>query len=1463
MYRKLGLALIALMILFNSIAIQGARAAPTPDEAKWVVSSKITGYHNALENNYKGQYGLYYNLYYLALATRWTDYMWDFGGKNGLEFSEYEKTEYHQRLIQSYKVFNRKFGKTPQKGTTFYFEGLTLTAKSGTKDFKAVVLDSINTKIPAYLEKQLEAINTDIKAAGSEDEKTAIYEKQKDSLRYIYKILDVLLNEKQEIELIAPQGSTPFTTGSPNSKPVMENKDFIVLLEKGREMDSSEVVAIDNTEMPNSAEYVERLAHVLKKSASEASEGDLGASVWKIKDGESGPDGSYQLRDEYIRMFSASAVYRPLVSHVGDAEFIEAMGSLFVKDQVEQALQLYDEIKDYRKPLYVMYDASKWYEAFGFRNKGDGVSSIKTFTAEASPIKLTQFAKIVEDEELSALVMMKGKLQTSATDSNSYFYFSDNPKFTGDTVTSTVTPAAPEPEAVPETPTTTDPADTADPTNPIDPAVPEEETPVTEDVVSTDDYKKGNNIIAAASDKMTSKNWTYAVLESGGESKDNLTHDTAVLTMATLKNVFKNHNYMKDLSNKDDSFLFMNAFGDIVTQDNLVVVPGAVNPLFYQEGKGYNPYTVAFMSGYPALNGQAGKMVLGNEADKGKYTLISGENEPNKTSTFVRIKGENNLASTEPFMTTWVNLKLAEPILGMDNPFERSDLSAKLTGTWNSLKTSFGGTTTDPYKDGLIVVKQDAVIDGTNIMSYDPASDGEYRVAKYIARNAYYSFRTVDGQVSESFNEVLRQDFIFKNVVVEALNGTVYTTAYLKELTETLGNIQEQGYGFMKRIIHGLAQEVLESTGHVDGILGVKDSRQDPIFGWMFQYTDRFFWLIIVVLSMIFLVRYMRNGTTLLYSIISIAVALSVVFLFIKVIPVYMPTVYNIVLNNTNRDLSYNILATKAEKYTETYKNSGIVGEDGKFKMNTASINLYKFDGKSLNQVLDQYKIKPEDISGGNIFVLDENTGLFLEGSSLKLNIDTLLYSNPVTGDYKETEYGSLYQLQADKVYSSVLDYYTPFYQVEQGFVDTLNKLLQMYKIPRHSAQYGGGLTKDSFLVYNYMNSMPFLTPGEYKVDEEDLTMGEEVDKLKALFDNPDTFSNSNDILGLNSLLKNPTPQMQETLWWRTMVQNGLIVDENIATEDDILRYNRFLESVNYLTKKFMIDLKPQVGLMSDENLVKIISLYATTIFNQKISEYNNMAYPHYINYQDFRLADVYLSAFTTDYNRFSMSDKNVATYVANNTDALALLVMSGNIILGALITQTIKFLLPVLFLSFGFILFGRFIGNFKLKSVVSGYMKVSGLIFGCLTIFVASFGWIQGWNLTISIWVMFLLYLLIVTALVMIITSVLFNFTEMGNSKIDATFSKIADKLHMSDTMDKLKVMTTRITNKQTTGVVVEQDSRFGLDSGLTQHLDKDVIDLTYLQKEKLIKPKGNNGTKYYFDEDEEIKEEVKQKRN
>jgi hypothetical protein len=1378
--RKLLTCLLAGILAFNIFGGSWVQAAPTAEDARWVLISKLRGYKQALDNDYRGQYGLYLNLYYLALDIRWTEFLYDAAGNHGLEISENERESYRLSLIDDIKAFNLRYKSAPDsiagEEDAFHFEKLELSVQTQASSFTTMVSDALDDRIPVYLEGRLKTILTaydEAEASGIADADVKVIADNKDALRYIYKILEVLTSEDVEMLNVSPTGNVNVTSSVMATSMISADSLYIELLEKGKAIDAEESATIDNVAVIETGEYLERLSFVTKKTLSDLKESDVGTDLWS--NDSVNPDSGFELRDTYLRMVAAGAVYQPFVSFIGDREYLEAMSGLFKEEDRQKALHLFDQIKDYRKPLYVVPgDSVNKY----FKTPEDGVDkALEDYAGTARVATLENFLDLLKSGSLFGLVMMGGMLSQNKQDANTFAYFNDNPLlYTGSTSTIGGT----------------DPTGGTSPDGGGDESAGIGDTPKVGGV---------NTVLSNAEETTTSTKWTPIVFSSGIGDLFGKYYHRAALTNITLTNYMQGISDLDSLSKDTKNMLFMNAFGDIVTQDNRVVFPGVANPMIYKLNTPYNPYTVTFMKGYPDVAFIGTKMSLKENLDKGKYMLMSPKESATGDSLFIKIKGERNFAIATPQIIGEVNLNLSEPLVGVNSSFTKVNgdnifSEGFLANLWDVVEYYVGsGGLSANYKGLDLVQKEDTLMmDRYNVFNYEPGQDEDFIVARYIALNMYKSMVSAEG--SDTGTSRVDHDFVFKNILFEGLSGTVYTSAYYKTMTQNYDSLMNDSFTNAEKIITDWGRQVVETFGDTDGVLGVKNSYNDPIFGKMLEWTSVYFWYIALVLVIVFVLMYLRNRATILYTVMMSGAALLVMFVFLRVIPVYLPMGYNFLLNNINLPLSYDILISKSEKYDKTYKNSNVLTPDGKFSINTTSIDLYRFTDEELDTALDQYGISRDEISGGNIYIVDSDNGIYLEGNSLKANIDVLFYTNPVVGAYEDSPAGTIYQLTASKQYSSVIDYYMPYYLIQDGLVDSMNRLLQAFIIPKQTIQYVNGMSKDGFLYYHYTNSPPFLTPADYE-QSDTMLMPEQVDKLYYLFDNPDTQTNSYDFLNLDRLLSNPTPEMADSLWYRSMMQNKkLPVDEGGET-----RYWDMISSVNLLTKKFMLELQAEVGLISDENLIKVTSLYATTIFNQKISSWGNQVYPLGLNYQEYKYSDVMLSSVTRDFRRFLAADMDVSSYVVDQRGVLGGLLLIANMVLGRTISEITKIGLPVMYILFILLFAIRFVIGTKISTVVKGYLKISVLLFISLTIFVASLGLLRVGNLMWVLIAMFFIYVLIFYVLFTIITSLLFNLTEMGNSSLNEWGEKwarrasmLTDKAHLTSSLSQLRASTVNL---------------------------------------------------------------------
>src|SRR5690606_33963976 len=294
----------------------------------------------------------------------------------------------------------------------------------------------------------------------------------------------------------------------------------------------------------------------------------------------------------------------------------------------------------------------------------------------------------------------------------------------------------------------------------------------------------------------------------------------------------------------------------------------------------------------------------------------------------------------------------------------------------------------------------------------------------------------------------------------------------------------------------------------------------------------------------------------------------------------------------------------------------------------------------------------------------------------------------------------------------------------------------------------------------------PFLDPNNYDNPEHKFTV-EQITALEHYFDNSSDLTNSYDFLNFNRILSNPSPQMESTLWYKTMKRNGLFEDEDA--------YWDVIESVNLLTKKFMISLGNEVYLMSDENLIKVISLYASNLFNQKISEFNYMVYPRGLNYQDFFLEDIYLSILTNSIDKYVSEDIKVSTVAMTETKFLGSMLLGIDLWLAFALKWTTDGLLVFSFVSFSLILLFRYITNRKVIGLLRGASIVSVSLFLIATVFYMSFGIANNLRPFNALVTLTVIHLVCLYFMFIIITAILTNITEFGDGRFKASLDKFS----------------------------------------------------------------------------------------
>lgn len=848
------------------------------------------------------------------------------------------------------------------------------------------------------------------------------------------------------------------------------------------------------------------------------------------------------------------------------------------------------------------------------------------------------------------------------------------------------------------------------------------------------------------------------------------------MTTVILNNIIRSVTDLESIKDRETRFVYINSFGDIVLDDNLVILPGIANPLLYSKESQYNPYTVAFMNSYPTfLNGTGTKFELLSVQDVGKYVLLADCAGSDKKYFYP----ENVINGVYAYKTTSVhNLSQARYLcrnLSLDFQYGSSESDIVYPFIYKNYLYTFDN---DLTKEGVMPFSllNRVIINEKSTFPYNLQDDVNFALAKVIALVSYNKLTQND----DNSYKILNDNYILHNILITGVEGTNSPVAYQKNAVLQYDSFVKNSDNRFKTLLHSTSKNLVDSLSKIDGVIGLKNPLNINFIGDGIRFLQDNILFVFVLIVIMITFSFVRNTRDLFKSVIAGGFSIFVTYLFVCVVPTFSTYIFNSVSNNITSNLSYRILISKAELFDE---DNFSLREDGSFDMKTESITLYRYTLKNINNVCDSLNIDRKDITGGNKYVINENAGMFIENDSLKMNTDVLLNTLKIKGEYSLKDNSFDYTLKSYKTSSNNLDYYTPYYQIVDNFIDKLNTLSSVYNLPKRTTTYKNGKQKESFLVYSYLNSPVFLTPGDYKpklnvefensngVPQSELNQFYAQEKsYQSILD--EAFGKNDDWLGVSNFLWDINDKYKNTVWANTLRINNYYNEDWTPNKE---KMPELIHYINYQTRKFVVDMDDLINQMPDDNLIKIICMRALIALNQKASEYSNMLYPLFLNYEEVTLRDLLLSVYTDNYSKFVSMDSDVCRYIMQEYGWLALVLFDTTIILIYLLVTVLNILFPLLYISLGFLLLFKFFSYKNTHPLIKGYFKSTIILFILFSSFCCSFTLISILKKSfISILISFAFASLFLWVLFNVLTSIIFNITELGNTAISVKMNNL-----------------------------------------------------------------------------------------
>jgi hypothetical protein len=1138
---------------------------------------------------------------------------------------------------------------------------------------------------------------------------------------------------------------------------------------------------------------IEGLATVERAPVQGLNDDFFGEEAWVSLGGE-----DKWLSMPYVAMLASTAVYTPLRSKVGDDDYIAALKYLAGsttgvnatssdsdETPAEKVVDLFSRVKDFRKPLYVIND-TKYIDDMGNIH---GTSFSEPYDGPSVRATLGALVTAIEKEKPTIFTIVKGEFMLKE-DISSWGFYHANQHQTDDG------------EAIEKNLSSDDESGSFTPGD----------ESITSSFYTKTLFEIGNHVGTYALTQLVLRNIfndakNTSVLDRKKASLlyvnifgDLVLSDNTIILPGSANPLI----FDQEGSYNPYTAAFMNHYPNFAYDADSVHVQ---NPndfgkyAFMTDGKGVMDNIVAGVGAGGATGAIAGAgvgaipgMVIGGAVGliSGIPGMISNSSESNSkigqagavTKDYMkgfgsftyeglgirRIQSEGSFKRTTPNQS--LNLypffsagKTHYTFFSFDTDNAKDLMEG---GSWYNIADDIGGGT---Y---TVLVKEDAIADGNvTIFPYisdlnrdvtgsavSRTSNSDYAIPKAIAQNMLWYY-TADSEFNSTntTNGMLREDYIFRTFIVEVLQGVTDVSVYEKNIdiqNAVLGSDTDSGFVWVENV----ARTILDNIKSIDGILGISSSGTDKLFGRVIMIFRQLSTGLVILFLVMFIFRYMKRGD-LLYVVSMSALSGVVVFMMIFVFPNYLPMAYNAVSSLFTEGIVSDTILYKAEQYSTTYGQAGSLDSSNDYSMQTASLTLYNLSEGQIDRLCYQNNIDEEDFRYGDRVIIDQDAGIFVQGNKIKLNTDVLFAGNPITGAMTQGDVSSnAYALTSQKKQQDAIDYYFPFFLMEDGFIETLNSMLKAFKVPRATSNYIDGLVKDSYIVFNYTNSGPFLYGSDIAQFEGEWEPLLYLQMVRA-FPDPDDF------LNMRGWVENPTSKQRESLWGLTMELNGYY-DPNGGKE----RRAALVEYVNYQTKRYLIENQPLVSMISDENLIKVTALMASFFFNGKISNFGSWVYPTSFNQDEMKLGDVFITTIAGDSDRFIKQNLDLVEYTSNSYGLMGLCILILVMVCSTVFVLVVKISIPILYCLLGVLVVYRFVTDNEFGGLLKGYFKVTGSVIAVYTLFIIVLSVLpslmSGWGMMVILGMASVLFL---WALLTVFIGLMRDITSLGNKGVAEAF--------------------------------------------------------------------------------------------
>lgn len=840
----------------------------------------------------------------------------------------------------------------------------------------------------------------------------------------------------------------------------------------------------------------------------------------------------------------------------------------------------------------------------------------------------------------------------------------------------------------------------------------------------------------------------------------------------TTVNSMMFRNVIQDTSltaKEKDSLLFIDIFGNIVTEQDIVVIPGIANASFYEPASSY-PMTTKYVFNHYSnpedslvevwtkrWNSKSMDLKLGVQYKGGFYSTF----ELGGTAHGVMNRLALNLSSNRLSGNDRVLMDL---ILGLY-------YDASATGTVLDLYENKVSLTLSGFTDLYPVVKLNKSLSLNNIA-------GDVINLSYMGNDDLTNTLLVQSHMNAlQMGLITIRHPLLANLATEVAKGKTSMVEYKNELQQ-----DEQVVGLLKLMLRSVISPLVNLVNRVSGFTHLGDPATHPVTRYVIEYRE-----IITALAIIcgmFLLLNMYNSK------VGIPLALFATAIFILTFAIGIDSLLDYAITGYNRLVSIDLPLVRDD--AALYRTIGLSEEQRFRRDDTSTEVMFEGDAKeygvtdSLSLTLAKY-----DRERTTTKLLPLDLGMYMEGRSVKISTTDLFSTiSVVDNDFYDSDADTIKrEITIFKNYDTYnIENYTMFYDLVTHLTRRMTEYADIAEPKPKAIRYSSAMSKkayvwrsiaDSVLILDYKELFELPIPDDLK------------QKTQKVFPPNDTFDLENITITVYENDDNRTPTTGQLNDLFSLPYNSeflLSLHNNYDSYPEVYKenYAKFVNKANLRIKDYLVQNYETITKISDETATKVISLIIMEEFSKQMT--NPLAgqymYPTYIDSSNLSLERI-LFATMGDLSWYNLSTQSLISALdASNSTLGYILLMISLPVIG--VTLFLLSMFPFILLMLLFVLlFVRILMRHNVSTLLTGATKV--LFVTLLMCFVMSKSILMisslGWKLT---W-MTIVSFVSLDIMLSVSRAILFNMFDMGNSTLGASllgsktassFSRLKDKM-------------------------------------------------------------------------------------